>query len=233
MDNQYTEVLNEPFKSSKNVTIDLAARYASSFGINSLGDLINKALVVKKLEEDSNEYDFEYFPKQATNIEYVKMSIQNLDPLEFSSVLKDDAGAIFAPPLMMTFSQEKSLIETEVNDDDPIIVERWGTKPWKISIKGLLIALENRIYPTEEIKKLNKNWQQNAIVSVEGRQFEELGIDSIYFNSIDFSKSEGFQDTVQFSISATSIKPVSFTLGKPKATVWTEDLTVLGISEDD
>ena len=201
----------------KQTQINLAARYAAAFGIINLFDK------VKVSQQTYNKYDLEYFPEKNSEFEKVDFEINFKDvngkpynkKLEFSSVLNGSQGSIFAPPLMMTFSQEKSLIETEVNDDDPVVVERWGTKPWNIDIKGLLIDLDNRIYPTDQIILLNEFWSKNTIVKVVGLQFEEKKIDTIYFKSIDFTPLEGFQDTIQFSISASSIKSVSFLLGKP------------------
>ena len=131
----------------------------------------------------------------------------------------------------MGFSQDKSLIETEVNDDDPIIVERWGTKPWDITINGLLIDVKNRVYPFDEIKRLNENWQKNGIVKVVGKQFTAREIDSLYFRSISFTAVEGYQDTVQFTINASSIKAVNFTLLKPRATITVGEATLIGVSQ--
>ncbi|MEG0188810.1 DUF6046 domain-containing protein [Algoriella sp.] len=201
----------------KKTQISLAARYAAAFGI---ANAIDKVKLVLKPDK---RFNVDYFPEKNSDFEKVSFEIDFTEKdgkrynkkLEFSSVLHGKQGSIFAPPLMMTFSQEKSLIETEVNDDDPVVVERWGTKPWNIEIKGLLIDLENRIYPTKEIKDLNNFWSKNTIVVVSGLQFEEKQIDAIYFKSIDFTPLEGFQDTIQFSISASSIKSVSFLLGKP------------------
>ncbi|WP_312310952.1 DUF6046 domain-containing protein [Empedobacter brevis] len=198
----------------KKTQINLAARYAAAFGAVNLIDK------VKVAQKANTTYDLEYFPEKNSDFEYVSFEIniekeKYNEKLEFSSVLKGATGNVFAPPLMMTFSQEKSFIETEVNDDDPIVIERWGTKPWDIDIKGLLIDLDNRIYPTDEIKRLNKFWSKNTVIKVVGLQFIEKDIDAIYFKNIEFSPLEGFQDTLQFSASASSIKSVSFTLGKP------------------
>lgn len=197
--------------------INLAARYAAAFGVASLIDK------VKIKEKQSDYYDLEYFPARNSDFEKVSFEIdftekdgkRYTESLEFSTVLTGASGNIFAPPLMMTFSQEKSLIEAEVNDDDPVVIERWGTKPWNIEIKGLLIDLYERVYPNAEIERLNTLWSKNTIVAVEGLQFQEKKIDAIYFKSIEFLPIEGFQDTIQFSISASSIKSVAFTLGKP------------------
>lgn len=196
------------------ITIDLINRYGSAFGTMAAGGIIEKVFVEKK---ENKDYNFQTYPLANSSIEYSKLEIPGIDTLEFGSVLHGDRGNIFAPPLLLGLSQEKSLIETEVNDDDPIIVERWGTKPWDITMNGLLIDLENRIYPSDEIRRLNQNWKFNGVVKVIGKQFEELDIDSIYFKSISFSRVEGYQDTIQFTINANSIKAVNFTLLKPNS----------------
>lgn len=220
----YKNVFNDVVKFPKNITIDLASRYAAAFGMMAAGKLIDKAFLEKKSE---NEYGFE-FSQPTVNFDYSKFEIPELEPLEFDSILYGDQGQIFAPPLLMSFSQEKSLIETEVNDDDPVIVERWGTKPWDITINGLLIDLNNRVYPSDEIRRLNQNWNYNGVVKVVGTQFEELDIDTIYFRSISFTRTEGYSDTIQFSINASSIKAVNFTLLKPRAVVTASDAQIIG-----
>lgn len=211
----YSKILNDSIKSPQNITIDLTSRFAAAFGLNAASKVASKVFGEKIAGKIKG---FEYYPSTNTNIEYVKLITPEKESLEFSAVLDNARGSVFAPPLMMTFSQEKSLIETEVNDDDPIVIERWGTKPWNIEMKGLLIDLDNRIYPTKEIKKLKKVWSYNGVIAVEGMQFQEKGIDSIYFKSIDFSPIEGFQDTMQVSIRASSIKDVNFTLRKAELT---------------
>lgn len=209
----YKKVFNDVVTFPTNITIDLAARYGAAFGMLAVGKAIDKAFIEKK---GSKDFNFETFPTVEDSVEYVKMEVPEKDALEFSAILHGDKGSIFAPPLLMSFSQDKNLVETEVNDDDPVVVERWGTKAWDISINGLLIDLINRVYPSDEIRRLNKNWQYNGVVKVIGRQFEELDIDSLYFRSINFTRVEGYQDTVQFTINASSIKAVNFTLLKPK-----------------
>ncbi|GGE89431.1 hypothetical protein SAMN05443634_104107 [Chishuiella changwenlii] len=252
MDNQYTKVFNDSFKFPENVTIDLAARYASAFGVGLVNKLVKKIHDKKDLKENlykdkiqtytnkNNDFEtsiFEFVNNAKIDTSYdSKSSIKEVfDEFKFvfspmlyvgnkdgikefedkEKNIKKNIKHIYSPPLIMDFSQEKSLVETEVNDDNPIIVERWGTKPWSISIKGLLIDMEEHNYPEDKINSLNKLWKNNTIIKVTGAQFLDKDIASIYFKSIDFSPLVGFQDTIQFSINATSIKPVSFTLDKP------------------
>lgn len=210
----YKKVASDVVAFPKNITIDLVARYAAAFGMMAAGKAIEKVFIDKTTKEKPS---FETYPLVNSGVEYVKMEIPGLEPLEFDAMLYGDRGNIFAPPLLMGFSQDKSLIETEVNDDDPIVVERWGTKPWDITINGLLIDVDNRVYPSDEIRRLNQNWKYNGPIKVIGKQFEERDIDSVYFRSINFTSVEGYQDTVQFTINASSIKAVNFTLLKPNS----------------
>lgn len=227
MADAYGKVFNDVTAFSKNITIDLIARYAAAFGMMAAGKAIEKVFVQKKQDKD---YDLQTYPLAQDDLEYTQFQIPGLEALTFNSTLQSNGDTIFAPPLLMGFSQEKSLIETEVNDDDPVVVERWGTKPWDITINGLLIDLDNRIYPSDEIRRLNKNWQYNGVVKVIGKQFEEKDIDSLYFRSISFTVVEGYQDTVQFTINASSIKAVNFTLLKPKRyTVTADNATIIAV----
>lgn len=194
------------------ITINLASRYAAAFGMLAAGKAAEQVFIEAK---PSNDYNFQYYPASNGDFEYMKLEVPNLEPLEFSSVLYGETGKIFAPPMLLTFTQEKSLVETEVNDADAIVVERWGTKPWEITMQGVLIDLDNRVYPSDEIRRLNRNWQYNGIVKVAGRQFEERDIDAIFFRGISFTTIEGYQDTIQVTINASSIKSVNFTLLKP------------------
>ena len=115
----------------------------------------------------------------------------------------------------MTFTKEKALIETETNGDDNVIIERWTTKPWEIEIKGILIDLENRQYPSDKIRELHQLFKINDILDAYGIQFEEKDIEAIYLKSLSITPTEGFADTVQFSLSASAIKSVSWTLDQP------------------
>lgn len=224
----YGKIFSDVGGFTQNITIDLAARYAAAFGMMAVGKVIDRVMLEQKSE---NDYGFEVYPQMSGNFEYSKFEVPGIDPLIFDSILHGSPGNIFAPPLLMGFTQDKSLIETEVNDDDPIVVERWGTKPWDISINGLLIDLNDRMYPTDEIRRLNQNWRYNGVVKVIGTQFEELDIDSVYFRSISFTRVEGYADTVQFSINASSIKAVNFTLLKPRNLAVASDIELTGFQE--
>lgn len=185
------------------VTIDLASRYAAAFGMLEVNKQLNAAVV--NLNQD---YQFQFYGGRDIDVERTVFSY-NDEKLVFAGMLTS-GDSIFAPPLIVDFSREKSLIETQVSGSNTVIVERWGTKPWQLDIKGLCIDVEHRIYPESKIKILTRFFEINDIVDVEGIQFQDKQIDSIYFKVIKITPVVGFQDTVQFSLTASQIKPAKF-----------------------
>ncbi|WP_407512856.1 DUF6046 domain-containing protein, partial [Elizabethkingia miricola] len=139
----------------------------------------------------------------------------NNKELKFSGMLEGDTSSVYAPPLMMNFTREKNLIETNVSGGDSVVIERWGTKPWNIDIRGILIDTETHNYPSDKIEKLCRFFDHNDIISVVGSQFDDKDIKSIYLKSVDITPVEGFADTIQFTLKASSINPVTYTLLKP------------------
>lgn len=190
--------------------IDLASRYAAAFGIVKASEMMSAVSVTK----EDDEYQLDFFDDFNQSTEDVRLRYNGTE-LRFFSMLFGDSSTIFAPPLMMDFQREKDLIVTETNGDDNVVVERWGTKPWEISMRGILIDVENRQYPTEQVRKLHRLFKHNNVVEVVGMLFEEKDIDMIYFKEVSINPMEGFADTVQFSFTASSIKEVNWSLLKP------------------
>jgi len=205
----------------ESVVINLAARYAAAFGIVAISNAINTAVISR----DENKYSVDVYDDLDPAFEDVELYYiipEETDPtkskisLKFSAMLEGDGyGAIYAPPLMINFSREKNLIETAISGGDGVVIERWGTKPWNVDIKGVLIDVENRTYPSSKIKELTDFFEQNRVIRVIGEQFADKKINSIYLKDVSFTPIEGFQDTIQFSINASSIKEVTYTLLTP------------------
>lgn len=192
------------------IVIDLTARYAAAFGITAISNKINQAVITK----EDNDYNFDFYGNFNKAFDEVSFEYDG-ETLNFWEALNGDNSGVFAPPLMLNFSREKKLIETEINGSENVVVERWGTKPWQIDIRGILIDLENRWYPEEKISQLNKFFEHNDIIKTIGTQFFDKGIDSMYLKSVSITPVEGFADTVRFSLSARSIKEITYNLINP------------------
>ncbi|MDB0599662.1 DUF6046 domain-containing protein [Tenacibaculum maritimum] len=192
------------------IVINLAARYAAAFGAVAISKLLNKAILIK----EDNKYDVEFYDDARSDAENITFEYAG-EELLFGEMLTGKNATTYAPPLMVSFSREKNLIETEASGSDNIVVERWGTKPWSIDIRGILIDVENRQYPMNKINLLSRFFEHNDIIEVVGEQFYDKDIDSIYLTAVSITPVEGFADTVQISLSAKSIKGVNYTLLNP------------------
>lgn len=191
------------------VILDLSSRFASAFGA------INVQPLKVVLSSKANIYRLESYKPLTEDFERLSLKYNDKEIVFGSGSLssKKSIEGILAPPPLISFSREKSLIETPVNGGD--VVERWGTNPWNIKLSGLLIDIDNRHYPTDRVTKLNKLFNYNGIIEVSGTQFLEKDITSLYFKHVDIKGVQGFQDTVQYTITARSSSPVSFTLINP------------------
>lgn len=198
------------------VVVNLAVRYAAAFGLSKIDQYISNAVITN----EDNKYDIQYFSDFDPDTEKIRLEHSSLK-VEFGSMLlfnengQEKESSVFAPPLMMDFRRSKEIIATETNGDDNVIIERWNIQPWEISMKGILIDVQNRHYPSDQIRKLHQLFKINDVLEVYGVQFEEKDIDAIYLKDISITPLEGFSDTVQFSLTASSIKSVSWNLLKP------------------
>lgn len=194
------------------IVIDLASRYAAAFGIVKAYEMMSAVSLTK----EDNKYQLDFFDDFDEEDESVKFKNEKAKfSLSFGSMLLSDSGGVFAPPLMLFFRREKDLVETETNGEDNVIVERWGTKPWEIQMRGLLIDVENRKYPSDKIRDLHRLFKVDDKLEVIGKQFEEKDIAHIYLKEVSITPLEGFGDTVQFDFNASALKETSWTLNLP------------------
>ena len=193
--------------SNKTVIIDLAARYAAAFGLMSINEKINTAVV----EDKGDDYDLSFYPDHDPEIERVVFSYQD-EKLTFSNMINPASDQILAPPMLIEFRRKKRLIETTASGSDNVVVERWGTDPYQIDMRGLLVNMSNKSYPEREIEALTAFFEINDIIDVEGIQFEDKRISNIYFTDIRIEPVEGFTDTLKYQLRAKAIKALGFNL---------------------
>ena len=129
-----------------------------------------------------------------------------------NGILTDAVGGIFAPPPMLTFDRSKNIVTTKVDGSDAVVVESFGAEPWKITITGILVDLENHDYPSDRLREFAKMFEANTTYEVwDCDILADLGIEQLYFEKIDELKVlEAYQDTVSYKLVAHSIKPVEF-----------------------
>ena len=188
-------------------TLSLTDRYIAAFGQAAVSRLLPKAVTVE------NDYGLSFYDAPTGDFEHVRFKADNTQ-VKFASIpfTGETDKSVLAPPPLLFFEQSKNLIETPVNGTDHVVVERWGTNPWNIRIKGILVDTQNRTYPSSKIKELYRFFKYNGVVDSFGTQFIDKSIKSLYFKRISVQGVEGFPDTIQFLLEARSISPVGFSL---------------------
>jgi hypothetical protein len=195
---------------AESIVLNLAARYAAAFGAMAINRQINQAVI----SHDENKYEVTFFDDFDNAFEEMTFEYEG-EKLHFANMLLGDGSSIYAPPLLINFTREKQLIETDVSGSDNVVVERWGTRPYKLDIRGILVDVSGRTYPHEKITQLHRFFEYNGVVKVVGDQFYDKDIDSVYFKSMSIRPVEGFQDTMRFQLTAQSIKEVNYSLINP------------------
>jgi hypothetical protein len=213
------------------VLIDLSGRYSSAFGFvakNVIGRTgFNPYLFGQYFEKDAVFKDNTLKSKfEDVTLKY-KLHKLNFSSFPFVNAVKapfhvpftpneePPISNIVAPPPLISFSRKKKLVVTELNDGDAEVIERWNTKSWDIRMRGLLVDMNEHSYPSDLVRKIHKLFEHNDTVEVSGTQFFEKDINSIYIKDIDITGVVGYQDTVQYTIVASSIRDVNFTLTNP------------------
>ncbi len=121
-------------------------------------------------------------------------------------------GEIFAPPPMISWRKNKRLIIEPLDSDEGEVVERYGDSAWDIRLQGLIVDMEEHLFPLEKLETLRKMFEVPDSFKISGDIFNSLGITDLFFQDIEIAGIAGFQDTVTFNLNARSIKPTQFYL---------------------
>jgi hypothetical protein len=182
------------------ITIDIGERIRTAFGFTAASQ--RNKLATQDVEVYVSDYAFE------------DMTLRSPDNqvMVFRDMIEGVDSGIYAPPPMINFTKSKNLVITEIDGTSAEVVEKYGDKSWEVKIKGILVDTVNHRYPSSQMIKLREFFDVAAPFAVEGQMFDDLGISSIYFTQVDISGVAGYEDTVQYSIDARSIRPVEFFL---------------------
>lgn len=129
-----------------------------------------------------------------------------------NTVLGETADGILAPPPMLSFTRDKQIVTTGVDGSDAIVVESFGVNPWVITIEGILVDMEEHLYPQVQLRKLRELFEVNAMFDVLACEvLDDLGVRSLYIENLESLKFvDGYQDTVKYILKAKSMQPVEF-----------------------
>jgi len=118
----------------------------------------------------------------------------------------DDYSNIFATPPMLSMKRAKKLISTPIDNSDIEVIERYGTEPWEITWRGLLIDMENHEFPIDKMEALNKIFEANREWTVDSEILRKVGVETIYIRDISIDFVEGFEDTIAYTMTTRAIR---------------------------
>lgn len=124
-----------------------------------------------------------------------------------------DTPVYLAPPLMIRPHRGKNVVRTAIDHSDYEVIEYFGLKVWEVDISGILVDMENHVYPSNLVTQMSDMFAQPGTFIVDGTIWDNLGISEIFFEQ-DFELGfvEGYVDTVKFSVKAISTAPVQYLL---------------------
>lgn len=124
----------------------------------------------------------------------------------------DDYKSVFATPPMFSLRRAKKLIESQIDNSDIVVVERYGTEPYEITWRGLLIDMENHRFPLDKLEAINRIFEVNAEWNVSSQILNSVGVEAIYVKEINIEFVEGYEDTVAYTLVTKAIKPLEYQL---------------------
>lgn len=194
--------------------INFAARMQSAFGISTTSvssrlDAQGFGDVVK----DESGFDLAiYTMDKNSTFDEVLLYRDGEEYLFAFKSINDDYSAVFATPPMLSLKRAKKLIITPIDNSDVEVVERYGTEPWEITWRGLLIDMENHDFPLEKMKQLNEIFEYDGVWNVASEILQANKIEAVYIRDISIDFVEGFTDTVSYQFTMRAIKPLEYQL---------------------
>lgn len=197
------------------VITDLAARYTAGLGYAPSVPLLKPSEGIPG-SQYAPAGNLQVYKSLELNQTFEDFNISGYGfDFQFSSkplIQSGQLGNIFAPPPLITYRKVKRLVITEVNGSDAEVVERFNNGAYEIVMDGIIVDMENHVFPLSKLEQLRKLFDTNEVFDVSGDIFNALDIQSIYFMEFTPSGVQAYQDTIRFTLVCRSIKPVEFFL---------------------
>ncbi len=194
---------------------DFAQRYKSAFGFVA-------ANVSSRLEEQQfgdvvkqgDSYGLDIYTRAETTFDEVKLYNGTGEYLFAYRTMADQYTGVFATPPMLSLRRSKRLIVSVIDNTDTEVVERYATEPWEITFRGLLIDMVDHQFPLDKLETINKIFEQNSIWNVSSEILNKVGVEAVYIKTADIDFIEGYEDTIAYTMTMRSIKPMEYQLRK-------------------
>lgn len=194
--------------------IDFAGRFQAAFGFitgNVAARLIENGF--GEVVKDGAVFDMAvYTMDESSYFDDILLYKDNEEYLFGFRSLSEENAAVFATPPMLSLKRAKKLVISSIDNSDTEVIERYGTEPWEITWRGLLIDMENHKFPLDKMEAINAIFEKNEIWNVASEILNKVGVNSIYIVDIAIDFVEGYEDTVSYSLTTRAVKPVEIQL---------------------
>lgn len=193
---------------AKKIVIDLAERFKNAFGYVTKNESSN--LKNSGFTDSTGIAKADVYVNNNISFEDIRITGNGFDLLFGYNPFSKGGGLgdLFAPPPMISFRKQKNINRTEIDGSDAEVVERYGDRSWEINIQGIIIDMVNHEYPSGQVQTLRRLFNTKKPFEVCGQMFDDLEIRTIYFEDFEVAGVQGFQDTMQYTLSGRSMKPV-------------------------
>lgn len=198
--------------------IDFAGRFQSAFGF--ITKSISSRLDKEGFGEVISSYHNNGFDMQSNvfvwsdETTFDEITLRNgSDRYLFAfRPFSEQYAGVFATPPMLSLRRSKRLIITTIDNSDIEVVERFGTEPYEITWRGLLIDMENHEFPIDRLEQLNKIFEENIVWNVDSEILQAVGVAAVYFKDVQIDFVEGFEDTIAYTFTTRAILPLEYQL---------------------
>ncbi|WP_293913096.1 MULTISPECIES: DUF6046 domain-containing protein [unclassified Sphingobacterium] len=104
---------------------------------------------------------------------------------------------------MVDVSQNKVIVKTAINGRPNTVKEYIYTDDHQVTIRGIITGIGNE-YPHQEKRQMYNMFAVNSSYEVEARGLNDIGVQSLVIENIDFGDIEGYNNVCTFTISAVS-----------------------------
>ncbi len=185
-------------------TGDILYRYNAAFGYNAMKVAAHFIKLPSYSDTDSS-YANMFFENRKTGKQF------NFGVTKLGGKAKMlENGNFLAPPPLVDFKRAKHVVTTDVDRSNHTVIENFGNKAYKFSMRGLLIDMNEHHYPEQQLKEVHDMFRQNGTYKIASDIFKNLEIYEVFFDNIKFDFVEGFVDTVKFKISGMSVETIDF-----------------------
>lgn len=198
------------------MNFDFTGRYYQAFGFTP--GHISNALVeagfdraIKK-NHDTNFQASVYVFDSNTHFDEVTLYNDAERYLFAYRELAEEYSEVFSTPPILSFKRSKKLVITPIDNSDIEVVERFSTEPYQITMKGLLIDMEEHQFPIDKLEKINDIFEVNSVWKVASEILSAIRVDSLVIQDIDIEFVEGFEDTIAYTIIARATKSIEYQL---------------------